>query len=52
MGSVVESLVQALLPARCLLCRDSLPVASGGGVCSPCWQALPRLPEPACERCG
>lgn len=52
MGYVVASLLQALLPARCLLCRDSLSVASRGGVCSPCWQALPRLPEPACERCG
>lgn len=52
MGFVVESLVQALLPARCLLCRDSLPVAARAGVCRSCWQELPRLPEPTCERCG
>lgn len=52
MGFVVESLVQALLPARCLLCRGSLPLTSNAGVCAACWQALPRLPEPACERCG
>lgn len=52
MGTVVASLVQALLPARCLLCRESLPLASSAGVCAACWQALPRLPEPTCERCG
>ncbi len=52
MGFVVDSLVQALLPARCLLCRGSLPVASSAGVCNACWQALPRLPDAACETCG
>lgn len=52
MGYVAENLVQALLPARCLLCRASLPLASRGGVCARCWESLPAAPEPACEACG
>lgn len=52
MGSVVASLVQALLPARCLLCRGRLLLASSAGVCATCWQTLPRLREPSCEGCG
>jgi len=52
MGQLAETLVQALLPARCLLCGESLPAKAPGGVCQPCWQSLPRLQGPRCQRCG
>ena len=51
MGRLAETLVQALLPARCLLCRESLPLSSPGGVCKRCW-ALPSFSGPLCPRCG
>jgi len=51
MGQLAETLVQALLPARCLVCRESLPLSSTGGVCQRCW-ALPRFSGPLCPRCG
>lgn len=47
-----ETLVQALLPARCLLCNCSLPWRSSGGVCAGCWAQLPRLEAPRCPTCG
>jgi predicted amidophosphoribosyltransferase len=39
--------LQLLLPQRCVACG-----VLGGQVCDRCRQALPRLGEPRCERCG
>lgn len=47
-----ETLVQALLPARCLLCNCNLPWRSSGGVCAGCWDQLYGLEPPRCPTCG
>lgn len=52
MGQLAETLVQSLLPARCLLCRESLPCKAFAGVCLSCWQGLPRRSEPQCPLCA
>jgi ComF family protein len=41
------SLLDLVLPRRCLLCAES-----GTELCSRCYQQLPRIPPPFCERCG
>jgi predicted amidophosphoribosyltransferase len=40
-------MLELLLPQRCLACGRS-----GAVVCSACFEALPRLEPPLCERCG
>ncbi|MCS7182500.1 MAG: ComF family protein [Thermoanaerobaculum sp.] len=52
MGRMTETLVQALLPARCLLCGTSLPKLARAGVCLSCWNCLPRIPSPTCAACA
>lgn len=46
------ALLEALLPARCLLCNCSLPLRSKGGICTDCWDRLPSLEGPRCSTCG
>lgn len=52
MGQLAETLVQSLLPARCLLCRESLPRNAYGGVCLSCWQSLPGFSQLPCPLCA
>jgi ComF family protein len=49
---LVETLIEALLPADCPVCRDALPARSPGGVCASCWERLPPLPPGLCARCA
>jgi len=39
-----EGLLAALFPADCLLCAGILPWRQRGGVCLPCWEAIPWTP--------
>ncbi len=41
---LLEALLASLLPADCDLCRQPLPWRQKGGVCPPCWRALPWAP--------
>jgi predicted amidophosphoribosyltransferase len=43
----VATIVDLLLPLRCLVCRSP-----GVQVCTPCLARLPRLRKPLCDRCG
>ena len=48
-----RELVSVLLPSPCVVCGDDLPIRSRhGSCCSSCWEALPRLVPPRCERCA
>jgi ComF family protein len=40
-----------LLPRVCVVCEDLL-AGERGLVCTACWRAIQRLPEPLCDRCG
>jgi ComF family protein len=44
---VLEVLLEVLLPERCAVCGRP-----GNALCRPCREALIRLREPLCERCG
>src|SRR5215472_5612297 len=38
-------------PAACLSCGSGKSRILDGGICAACWAALPRPPEPRCDRC-
>ena len=44
---MATNLLNLLLPQRCLVCRSP-----GDQVCAHCFDALPRIRPPLCERCG
>jgi ComF family protein len=46
-GSVLCDVLEALLPERCAVCERP-----GDALCRACREALVRLREPLCERCG
>lgn len=48
-GGLGRKLLDALLPQDCLLCAAA---AGGELLCAECGSELPRLPQPACPRCG
>ena len=41
---LLEGLLAGLFPADCLLCAGVLPWRQRGGVCLPCWDAIPWSP--------
>lgn len=49
-ASVARSALNALLPARCMLCPAA--VADEGALCASCWDELRFLGPPACACCG
>lgn len=50
---VGRELVSVLLPSPCVVCGGELPIRQRrGSCCEPCWEALPRLVPPRCERCA
>ena len=50
--SALDSLLAVLLAPACPLCQALLDRPTRGLVCSACWDALPRLTPPVCDRCG
>ncbi|MBI3002812.1 MAG: ComF family protein [candidate division NC10 bacterium] len=52
MRDLWEAWLRLLFPVPCLLCAGPLAVGAAGGVCAPCWAALPRLPPACCAACG
>ena len=51
---IVTSLIEALVPQRCLLCSAALPGISvdGAPLCRVCADGLRPIGAPGCERCG
>ncbi|MCM2317360.1 MAG: ComF family protein [Thermoanaerobaculia bacterium] len=50
---VGRELVSVLLPSPCVVCGEELPMRNRrGSCCGTCWDALPRLTPPRCERCA
>lgn len=50
---VGRELVSVLLPSPCVVCGEELPIRNRrGSCCGACWEALPRLQPPRCERCA
>lgn len=49
---VREGLLAGLFPADCLLCAGILPWRQRGGVCLPCWEAIPWTPGTRLSRRG
>src|SRR4051812_38774089 len=49
-GSAADAVTGLLYPPACLAC----PVLTGapGGLCPACWQAMPVIERPYCERLG
>jgi hypothetical protein len=39
-----------LMPPKCLVCHDA--VSNQGGACPSCWNTLPIIEAPRCERLG
>ncbi|MBN2369194.1 MAG: ComF family protein [Vicinamibacteria bacterium] len=50
-AGLVEPLLAAVFPARCVECRSWLARPTRGPLCEACWLALPRHASPLC-RCG
>ena len=50
--SALDSLLAILLAPVCPLCQRLLDRPTLGLVCPACWDALPRLTPPVCDRCG
>jgi len=48
--TIWQSMLQALLPARCLACGEAVQESST--VCVSCWQKLKLLDEPVCDVMG
>jgi ComF family protein len=49
----IASLLALLVPSRCAVCDEPRKETGGGGVCSACWAALPRLSAgAACPLCA
>jgi ComF family protein len=49
---LIGPVIEALLPADCPGCGESLPGINRGGVCEPCWSAIAPVAPPLCPRCG
>ena len=48
-----SAILQLVLPSCCAVCGTPRRGVGGGGVCSPCWAALPLLdPGTTCEACA
>ena len=45
-------LLDAVFPADCEACGESLPLGRGPGLCGPCRDAMRPPPAPLCARCG
>ena len=43
--ALLGAVLEAVLPADCLLCDGLLPWSQEGGVCPPCWERLPWRPR-------
>ncbi|MCU0606469.1 MAG: ComF family protein [Candidatus Edwardsbacteria bacterium] len=41
-----------VFPPFCAACHGRMPEGQRGAVCSDCWDAYPRWPAGACQRCG
>jgi ComF family protein len=51
LGKIVAGgVLDVLLPPRCIKCQARL--ANAGHLCGPCWQEMPLLCEPVCDRYG
>ena len=50
--SALDSLLTVLLAPACPLCQTLLDRPTRGLVCPACWDAVPRLTPPVCDRCG
>ena len=48
----LDSLLAVLLAPACPLCHTLLDRPTRGLVCPACWDAVPRLTPPVCDRCG
>ncbi|NCP61932.1 MAG: ComF family protein [Alphaproteobacteria bacterium] len=46
----LKKILQFLLPARCLVCRDV--IEEQGHICASCWGDLTFLSDAKCDRCG
>ena len=51
-GWGLDSLLAVLLAPTCPLCQTLLDRPTHGLVCPPCWNTIPRLTPPVCDRCG
>src|SRR3954462_13297535 len=49
-GHVTRTVLDAMLPPRCLKCGDIL--STGQGLCPDCWRKLTWLSAPCCACCG
>jgi ComF family protein len=45
-------LLHLLFPTPCHVCRAPLDLARRSALCGACWNALERLPQTGCSRCG
>jgi ComF family protein len=50
LARLVDGLLDAILPPRCLSCRDT--VDRQGNLCPTCWRRLTFIGPPLCGRCG
>ena len=52
MRAFADALLSVLLAAPCVSCGEVLDQPTRGPVCFRCWQSIPALTPPLCERCG
>jgi ComF family protein len=51
-GWGLDALLAVLLAPTCPLCRTLLDRPTRGLICPACWNAVPRLTPPVCDRCS
>lgn len=49
---VAAGLIHLVFPAPCDACGHPLDLARRSALCGACWDALERMPEAGCDRCG
>lgn len=50
--NVVAGLLQLVFPTPCHVCGAPLDLARRSALCGGCWDALERMPDVGCRRCG
>ncbi|MDP6580946.1 MAG: ComF family protein [Vicinamibacterales bacterium] len=48
----LDAVLAVLLAPACPVCQTLLERPTRGSVCPACWDAVPRLTPPVCDRCG
>jgi ComF family protein len=50
--AAADAILTVIFAPQCASCERALESPTRGCICAACWQAIPPLPPPLCDRCG